>query len=508
MTARAPRILFFGMDGATWRMLKPMLAQGRLPNLQRLCEAGSSSVLHSLEPMVSPAIWTSIASGKTPDKHGVWDFVVSSKSVRCKRIWDMATESGLRTGLCGYMVTWPPPPLPGFVIPGSFSRGPETHPASLQVIRELDMTQRSDSKRSLADHLRRAWQSHRLGVRPATFLDAAWTLARTRLQRGYLEKFYQMRRIGFAVYSDVFLRQVQQYQPELAMYVFTLVDSTSHNYWKFMEPERFNDVAASEIRRHGDKIHRAYEAVDRMIGRTLAALDRGETNVIVVSDHGFQSVPEAQGRTPDRTVRILPEALIELLGWPPAQVRSFNIRGATFFRHRQEEAVQVEKMRADLAAIHLTPADMPLFEVKPDPYGNLELSLSPAIGDLHGLQVKLPNGRVIPAERIVAGDLGTISGDHQLEGILIAAGPAIRRGATLQQASVLDVTPTLLALLGLPVGRDMDGRVLTEMLTPGFLSATPVQYRESWEQPDWSYEEDTASADETLKEHLRSLGYL
>ncbi|MDZ7266538.1 MAG: alkaline phosphatase family protein [candidate division KSB1 bacterium] len=508
MTATAPRILVFGMDGATWRILRPLLAQGRLPNLQRLCDAGSAGVLHSLEPMVSPAIWTSIASGKTPDKHGVWDFVVSSKSVRCKRIWDMAAESGLRIGLCGYMVTWPPPTLPGFVIPGSFSRGPETHPAALQVIRELDMTQRSDGKRSLADHLRRAWQSYRLGVRPLTFLDAAWTLARTRLQRDDLEKFYQMRRLGFAVYSDVFRKQVQHYQAELAMYVFTLVDSTSHNYWKFMEPERFQDVPAPEIRRHGGKIQQAYITVDRMIGRTLAALDRGETNVLVVSDHGFQSVPEAQGRTPDRTVRILPEALIELLGWPAAQVRSFNIRGATFFRHRQEQPAQVAKMHADLTAIHLTPAETPLFAVKPDPYGNLELSLSPAIGDLHGLQVKLPNGRVIPVERIVAGDLGTISGDHHREGILIAAGPAIRRGATLSQASVLDITPTLLALLGLPVGRDMDGRVLTEMLTPDFLAASPVRYRGTWEEPDWSYEEDTAAADETLKEHLRSLGYL
>jgi len=496
------------MDGATWRILKPLLAQGRLPHLQRLCEAGSAGVLHSLEPMVSPAIWTSIASGKTPDKHGVWDFVVSSKSVRCKRIWDMATESGLRVGLCGYMVTWPPPALPGFVIPGSFSRGPETHPATLQVIRELDMTQRSDSKRSLADHLHRAWQSYRLGVRPATFFDAAWTLARTRLERDYLEKFYHLRRLGFEVYSDVFLRQVQQYQPELAMYVFTLVDSTSHNYWKFMEPARFTAVPEAEIKRHGDKIPHAYETVDRMIGRTLAALARGETNVIVVSDHGFQSVPEAQGRTPDRTVRILPEALIELLGWPPAQVRFFNIRGATFFRHRQDEAVQVERMRADLSAIHVVSAATPLFEVKSDPFGNLELSLSPAIGDLHGLQVKLPNGCVIPAERIVAGDLGTISGDHQLEGIIIAAGPAIRRGVALQQASVLDVTPTLLALLGLPVGRDMDGRVLTELLTPTFLNDNPLQFRESWEQADWSYEEDDATADESLKQHLRSLGYL
>ena len=79
MALKNQKILLFGMDGATWRIMQPMFEQGRLPNLQRLCKIGTSGVLQSLEPMISPAIWTSIASGKLPDKHGVWDFVVSSK---------------------------------------------------------------------------------------------------------------------------------------------------------------------------------------------------------------------------------------------------------------------------------------------------------------------------------------------------------------------------------------------------------------------------------------------
>lgn len=515
-TPRSSKLLFFGMDGATWRILKPMMAEGRLPNLQRLCDSGASGILQSIEPMVSPAIWTSIASGKTPDKHGVWDFVVSSKSVRCKRVWDMASQSGWRVGLCGYMVTWPPPELNGFVIPGSFSRGPETHPASLRAIRELDMTQRSDNRRSLFTAMQRAWQCHRLGVRPSSFVDAALTLLRTRAQRDYLEKFYQMRRVGFEAYADVFVRQVQRFQTQLSMYVFTLVDSTSHNYWKFMEPERFTGVEVREIQKHHSKIYQAYEAVDRMIGRTLrrlgvslaARLEDGNTNIIIASDHGFQSVPEAQGRPPDRTVRILPEALVELLHWQAAEVRTFNIRGATFFRHRHEDSFQIEKMRSDLSAIMAVNPSAPLFDVSLDPYGNIEIALNTAIGELKGLQVKLPEGQVIAAEKIVAGDIGAISGDHHPEGVFIAAGPGIRRGYALQNASVLDVTPTLLALMDLPIGHDMDGRVLTEIFKPDFLSASPVRHIDTWEEPNWSYEEDNASADEALKENLRSLGYL
>lgn len=165
-------------------------------------------------------------------------------------------------------------------------------------------------------------------------------------------------------------------------------------------------------------------------------------------------------------------------------------------------------MRSDLSAIRVVNSSAPFFNVSLDPYGNIEIALNPAIGELKGLQVELPEGQIIAAEKIVAGDIGAISGDHHPEGVFIAAGPGIRRGYALQNASVLDVTPTLLALMDLPIGQDMDGRVLTEIFKPDFLSASPIRHIDTWEEPNWSYEEDNASADEALKENLRSLGYL
>jgi hypothetical protein len=333
-------------------------------------------------------------------------------------------------------------------------------------------------------------------------------LLKCKVQKDPLEQFYQMRRIGMKIYTDVFIAQTRRMQPDLAMYVFTFVDSTSHNFWKFMEPERFIGVEQNGVPKHAGKIPQSYELADRMIGRAVRALDRGDTTVMIVSDHGFQSIPEAQGRTPDRTVRILPEAIIALLGWEAENVRTFNIRGATFFRDRHEDQFQTQQMRTALEAISVEGSGARLFEVSLDPYGNLEIGLSREIGDLSGVRVQLPNDRVIAASEIVAADLGAISGDHHREGVIIAAGPGIRRGAELQNASVLDVTPTLLALMGLPVAKDMDGRVLAEMLAPEFLAAMPARYIDTWEEKDWTFEEDRDSADEALKEQLRSLGYL
>ena len=420
----------------------------------------------------------------------------------------MASESGLKSGLCGYMVTWPPPEIDGFVIPGSFSRGPETHPVSLQAIRELDMSQRTDKKHSLQQQLLHTWQCTRLGVRASSLADAAATMLKNKIDKDYFEKFYQVRRAGMEIYTDVFIEQTKRFQPNLSMYVFTLVDSTSHNYWKFMEPERFSDVSFSDALKHASKIQQAYEVTDKMIGRALQELDQGDTNIFIVSDHGFQSVPEAQGTTPERTVRILPEALIEHLGWDKQAIRTFNIRGATYFRNRRDDGFQNQKMLDELAGICVEGSSLQLFNVTFDPYDNIEITLNRQIGDLNRLPVRLHNGRTIAAEEIIAGDIGAISGDHHPEGIVIAAGPAIRQGMQLTNASVLDITPTLLALLGLPVGNDMDGRVLQEALNPDFLSANPIQYIDSWQGESWSYEEDNATADEALNEQLRSLGYL
>ncbi len=503
-TPSRKKILLLGLDGATWRIINPLFQRGKLPNLQRLVNEGSSGVLQSLEPMVSPTIWTSIASGKTPEKHGVWDFVVAAKNVRCKRIWEMATERGVKVGLCGYMVTWPPPEVNGFVIPGSFSRGVETHPASLQPIRELDVMQRSEHRKSPLDLLKLAWQCRRLGVRTSSFLEAARVLARIKMNGVFLSKFFATRRLGAQFYADVFVRQARAFQTELSMYVTMLIDATSHNYWKFMEPERFGEVRAREAAKYRDTIYRAYESSDQTLGYILKNLRDENTIVLVLSDHGFQSVPEAQGRKPDRTVRILPEVLMATLNWNLAKVRTFNIRGATFFRDQEENATRIQQMENDLRAIRVAASNAVLFEVSRDPSNNIEIRLRDEIQELDDLAVRLPEGRVIAANKIIEGDTGGISGDHHPEGILIAAGKGIRRGFKIENASVLDMTPTMLALMGLPVGRDMDGRVLEEM----FADQLPVQFINTWENQTWQYQKDEEETTEELKNHLRSLGYL
>jgi len=103
-----------------------------------------------------------------------------------------------------------------------------------------------------------------------------------------------------------------------------------------------------------------------------------------------------------------------------------------------------------------------------------------------------------------------ISGEHRIEGVIIAAGPHIRHGTAAEPPGVLDVTPTVLYLLGLPAGRDMPGRVITEMLTPEQLRAHAPRRIYTWELQErhinpWPI---ASKGDEGIKDKLRSLGYI
>lgn len=117
--------------------------------------------------------------------------------------------------------------------------------------------------------------------------------------------------------------------------------------------------------------------------------------------------------------------------------------------------------------------------------------------------------RRIRSEQVV--DVRKAHLDHDPLGVFIAAGPGIQRGASVSGASVLDLTPTVLHYLGLPVGKDMDGKVLTDVFEPDELARRPIRYVATHETgARRRVAEDVARAadGEQLAAALRTLGYI
>ena len=99
-----------------------------MPNWKRLASEGYTTRITSFVPVLSPVIWTTIATGMTPEKHGIRDFWGGSDQVRAKRLWEIADEHGMTSAVLEYLVTWPPRKQGGVLVPGWDAQGPETVP--------------------------------------------------------------------------------------------------------------------------------------------------------------------------------------------------------------------------------------------------------------------------------------------------------------------------------------------------------------------------------------------
>ena len=70
------KVLVIGWDGATFNLINPWIEQGHLPNTAHLMQSGAHRILNSVIPTLSPTAWTSFYTGKSPGRHGTYDFIV------------------------------------------------------------------------------------------------------------------------------------------------------------------------------------------------------------------------------------------------------------------------------------------------------------------------------------------------------------------------------------------------------------------------------------------------
>ncbi len=494
------KVLVYGMDGATWRVIRPMMEKGRMRNLRSLMERGSYGVLHSLEPMISPMLWTTISSGKVPEKHGVKDFVIPSDAVKTRRVWDILEKYGKTVGIFGHMVTWPPRPIRHFMIPDVFARGPETYPPEYQFIREMAVAEAAGA-RSLGKYLGYVAKGLRHGFRWSSLWAAATYMLQEKLRHyGYLDTYYRKRLLKLRFQADLFVHLVRRFQPDYLFFYSNVTDACAHLYWKFYEPHRFPEVTPEEVARYGGVLEEVYEASDRALGQILKTLGP-EDNVIVLSDHGFQPVPQLENT---KTYVVKSEALLRALG-AADRVRYVVISDRTYIRSLQGDTAFEDQLMERIRQIRVH--GVPLFITKRDKVGYVLVSVnnkeaSPRIDLSETVEIE---GQSVPLSKLLSESDTRISGEHHPEGILVVAGPAFQKGVEIQGASVLDITPTILALFGIPVGRDMDGKPLAQVL------AEPVAERITYidtHDEGYTYETDQGEYTEELKEHLRGLGYL
>jgi predicted AlkP superfamily phosphohydrolase/phosphomutase len=120
------RVIVFGLDGADPATIDLLLSEGKLPHFAKLRQQGAYAPLLSQKPLLSPVIWTTIATGKTPDQHRIGHFVavnaageqlpVTSRMRQVKALWNILSDRSRSAAVVGWWATWPAETIRGSVV--------------------------------------------------------------------------------------------------------------------------------------------------------------------------------------------------------------------------------------------------------------------------------------------------------------------------------------------------------------------------------------------------------
>lgn len=505
-------MVLVGLDGASWNVIDPMIAEGALPNLAAIAVSGVTADLETVEPVTSPVVWTSIATGRSPEQHGVTDFFSTAASISAPTVFERLAARGLRVGLYDYLMTWPPAPLPGgFVVPGWLRRDDAVWPPDLWE--RIDLAPWVNAYRPLQtsdDYRRNALEGAR---RKAPLWNA------------------------LAARFDLEVGAVSFYGP----------DAMSHRFWHGAFPDEYPpEIAALADEAERSALRDVMRASDRAIGEIRARLGPDDS-IVIVSDHGFETKPNPRsvwvghfedtlagaGLDPQR------DGFSVLTTFDRIVVRvhpgDFDARDATTTRlaalidsqqtaggeplYGGAEVLDVaprpagrERSLANRARQWLIVRGLEwLYDVELDPSAHAVIFATPR---KQVLEAAWPDGAVrVHGRDAKLSDLMSrqlFTGEHHPTAVFLAAGGPIARDPQRGRLSVLDVAPLLLYLAGSPVPDDLEGAVPVRWIDPRVLAARPVETAPAAAMPgiDRQAPGTPETTDPALLEKLRSLGYV
>jgi predicted AlkP superfamily phosphohydrolase/phosphomutase/tetratricopeptide (TPR) repeat protein len=406
--ALAKKVLLIGWDAADWKIANPLLDSGLMPTLDGMISEGVMGNIATLQPILSPMLWNSIATGKRPHKHGIHGFMepdphtggirpVSSTSRKVKALWNILTQRGYKTNVLGWFAGHPAEPINGVAVS-------DLYPAATKPLNEKwDLATGAVYPESLRDTFAK------LRMHPGELTEEAilpWIPLAAKIDQEKDRALFTFSKIlteNCSIHNAATWILKNEPWDFLAVY-YNGIDHFCHAFMNY-RPPRMEGVPEERFEIYKDVVDGAYRFHDMML-ETLLNLAGPDATVILVSDHGFHSD-------------------------------------------------------------HLRPRTIPN-----EPAG-------PAV-------------------------------QHRPFGIFCMKGPHIKKDERIYGATLLDVTPTVLTLFGLPVAEDMDGRVLVQ----AFEETPEIERIPSWESVEGNcgmHSSDLRMDPEAAKavlEQFVALGYI
>jgi predicted AlkP superfamily phosphohydrolase/phosphomutase len=540
------RLAVIGFDGATFDLIQPWVAEGKLPTLERIMKSGVWGNLRSTDPPHSPAAWSTFVTGWNPGKHGILDFrrrapgtyrseFINGSHRLGQPFWITLNEYGYTVGIVNIPMTYPPDHVDGYFISGM-----DTPPSAESYVFPNQL------KEIIPDYVVMPPDMD-LDVRSGDY-QTLWS------------KIYATLETRISTVSYL----ARTHPTDCLVVNFSATDLVQHHFWRFLDEShpQYDHVLASE---YSNSILQVHRRLDTFLAEFLNSQPE-DINLIVMSDHGFGPIsnkalylnrwlhqhgllsfhPASKAtalrryvpRIIKRTLRaLLPQqygaianqqdsALIDYeksLAYADEFLGSIwiNLHGRDPHGSVAEgrEYEQLRQMIADgLQALHDPDTGCPvvtrvhrreeiysgkMVETLPDllvePQWNPLYRLRPSYGIGGDSAVK-----TLTRAELASGD-HIPGGVHRPMGIFLALGPDIRANGEIENIELQDLPPTILQLMRTPIPDTYDGRVLQEILTedqpPRYFSDG---FSERGSKASRYAEEDA----QLLLERLRSLGYV
>ena len=554
------KVFVLGLDGATWDVLGPLVRDGVMPNLAELMARGVSGSLQSVFPPLSPVAWTGVMTGKNSGKHGVYEFleyahnplrprVNSSRDIKAELLWEIAGRHGKTTVAGGVPMSYPARPAPGFYL-GDFLSPADAQDFATDpdIFRELQeavgpyrpwstMVHDGGNEAGVLRELRGFLEHHLAAVK---FLASRcdWDL--------FMYDLMATDRIQHELWHvwDRSHRARQGREPELD----ALIEGT-HDFWQALDrgigeivQALPSDASLILMSDHG------FGPIEWYVNFNVWLLERGDIalndSFYVRQKHWFfrrgitpewiyntmvrlglasQRVSRFRGKQTNALERLGESIFLSRrhIDWSKTRAYAQGNFGQIFLnlKGRQPQGCVepadarplLDDLKASLYDIPHPETGQPLVEhvyereeLYHGPHAHLAPDLTVVLRDWRYRTIGLHD---FTTNRLISPAFGP-TGDHRMPGIFIAAGPPFRPGSTLEDdADLLDIAPTVLRLLDVPVPDDMDGRVLTEILDPAF-ATEPATERTTPLIPEPVPSAYTEEEDAEIQARLADLGYL
>lgn len=545
------RVMAIGLDGGSLTLLEPLAESGVMPNLQEVFRRGCYGTLRSTLPSFSAPAWVSFGSGKNPGKHGVFGFYrkslgsfhrvpIDSSWVGARMIWDVLAAQGLDSCVINIPISYPPKPIKGVLV-SDFLVTPR---------RDCEFTYPPEIKQELLKRVE--------GYHPAPFRAAAQS-----------EEFLDQV-LRWTERHEVANRYLLQTYPwSFFVNNFQASDIVQHYFWDHLRP----DYLLNGQGPFTGKLLEVYRLLDRIIGERMALADSRTTVLLLsdhgftdlrkfvyvnrwLRDHGLmvlnpknlvQRSLERAGISQREIVRAVRRmdliGLTDRMSLRPkwrlgTHLDQFIGGGVDWGRTRAysgdlyEEGVYInlcgrepfgivkegaeyeevrEAVRAGLADLIDESTGARVFNRI---YLREEIYSGPFVDRAPDLVFDLADGYAIHNKISVrhlfeSVPRAGVTGRHHIDGFQAWCGSGVNAQGKVEGGSIMDVAPTVLYLLGLPIPKGMDGQILSQVLGISRLSEAPPTYSDDQDSEGKGKSEVFTTEDaQAIRERLSGLGYL